>query len=291
MREIADRVSRLEMELAAARTALSEAVAARLAAAEAQAATLKEEYEALRSEYTLINEELSLRSTELLQVKAEKETAEAAAAAASAEVSGLRSEVERLRLLPAGSRVTEASAASPAPAAVSAAVFASPLAQAGRPHEAASTGGTSASVESGASFESSSFPAMDGAIFFQQDGSLAAVPCPSPDDIIELRVSINAIRISCDSTGIPHKCSAYICGVRHNGSKEVYVALHQIDSDRSTVYRPSRQPVDHGDYEKVMDSAVAFADITGFIVNMVYLGGSAEDRAEAIRQIPVFGKR
>ncbi|HJV33462.1 hypothetical protein [Geomonas sp.] len=293
--EIAGRIAALEAELAAARGELTDARAARLAALESEVATLRDDYDALHAEYTLINEELSLRNAELLQVRSEKETAEAAAAAAAAEVRGLKGELERLR----GSQQAEvlsiaaevapvATGAVTAAATVPAAPVDAPRAQPAPAPAAISS--VPAAVEEGADgWLGRSAAATEADVTFQPDHSLSAIPCASADDIIELRVAINAIRISTDRTGIPHKCSAYICGIRHEGGKRVYLALHEIDSDRTIIYLPSRQPVEQEDYERVVESAIVFAETTGFIINLVYLGGSAEDRAEAIRQIPVFG--
>ncbi|HJV66901.1 MAG TPA: hypothetical protein VJ550_14290 [Geomonas sp.] len=294
--EIAGRISRLEADLAAARSALAEAVAARLAAAEGELASLREDYDVLRAEYSLINEELAQRSAGLLQLRGEKEVALAAAAAAAAEVVGLKKEVERLQgvgtleVFPLAVEVEAAGAAAVAPPSVT--VSAAPAETTpgkALPAAAAESAATSPAAAEEAGWLGDTFPTTDGEVFFRPDHCLSAIPCASADEIIDLRVSVNAIQISSDHTGIPHKCSAYICGIRQHGGKAVYIALHQIDSDRSIVYLPSRQPADQADYDRVMESAIAFADVTGFIINMVYLGGSADDRVEAVRQIPVFG--
>ena len=123
---------------------------------------------------------------------------------------------------------------------------------------------------------------------FHLDHSLTAIPCGSADEVIELRVSFNTIRISSDGTDAQN-CSAYICGLEHNGSKQIYVALYQTDSKKALIYVPAHQPSDAADYDRVMEDAVAFTDVVGFIINLQYLGEGSEARAKALQQIPVLG--
>jgi len=125
---------------------------------------------------------------------------------------------------------------------------------------------------------------------FHLDSSLTAVPCGSPDEVVDLRVSFNTIRIICEG-GKAQNCSAYICGLERHGSREIYVALYQTEDKRTQVYVPARQPSDAADYDRVLEDAITFADVTGFIINLAYLGGGAAERAKVLQQIPVLGCR
>jgi hypothetical protein len=105
-----------------------------------------------------------------------------------------------------------------------------------------------------------------------------------------LRVSFNTIPISCDGTDAQN-CSAYICGVERNGSKQVYVALYQTTKKKALIYVPVQQPPDAAGYDRVMEDAISFADVTGFMINLEYLGGGPAERAKVLEKIPVLGTR
>jgi hypothetical protein len=261
--ETSTRIATLASELAEAKAELA---ALRChPATDNELASLQEEYDALRAEYSLINDELAERNASLLQLRSEK----AAAQDAAAELAGLKGELERLKAERAGAPYL--------PSGIEGSAESQPamsFPQADAEDSLREHGG---------------IPSGDEPIQFRLDNALAAIPCEAPDEVIELRVSFNTVCLS-DGASNPKNCSAYICGVERNGSKQIYLALHQTESRKSLIFVPSRQPSDAADYDRVMDQAITFADVTGFITNLSYLGGSPAEREKVIQQIPVFSR-
>jgi hypothetical protein len=248
--ESSARTAAMENELAAAKAELA------VLRSDCEAATtnnelssLQEEYEALRAEYMLINDELSARNAELLQLRGELEAARQAG-----RPSGL--ETDRAQLL---------ASADFTPGAVSAAPRHSSLAD----------------------LDIAPASAED-ATPFHLESSLRAVPCHTPEELAELRVSFNVIRLGIVDASRPQNCSAYICGLDRKGAKEIYVAIHQIEGKKNLIYAPARQPENSADYERVMQDAIDFTDVTGFIINLANIGKTAQEKMKAIEQTPVF---
>jgi hypothetical protein len=238
-----------------------------LAAAHAELASLQDQHEALRSEYMLVNEELADRTTDLHRLRSENAAAHEAAAE---ELAALRTELERLSAARTGNPYLLPVADDPLAAAIRELASPSPLA------------------DSGASpREPEEDLVRHEPTPFHHDTTLTAIPCGSTDDVIELRVSYNTIRISCDGANAQN-CSAYICGLERNGSKQIYVALYQTETKKAQIYVPAHQPHDADDYDRVMEDAISFTDVVGFIINLQYLGAGPAERAKALQQIPVL---
>jgi hypothetical protein len=309
------RIAALERDLAAARSELAQLAASGEAsaaiaqgenhAAENGLSLLQEEYEALRSEYMLINEELTDRHTDLQLLRSESA---AAREAADLEIAALRATIAQLAAdkLTAGELCSErvaagGEAATPEglrPAPIPAEPTAGSPAVREKPGREAGIPLAPAHHAFAPPREGSETPAQEQSALltdhehssFHLDSSLTAIPCVSTDDVIDLRVSFNTVRMS-GQDGKDQNCSAYICGLERNGSKQIYVALFEVENKRAKIYVPARQPADAADYDRVMESAISFADVVGFIINLEYLGGGREARAKIFRQIPVLGNR
>lgn len=263
-RKSAARIAQLERELAQARAELAQLKAAAGAGQLPtddtidELALLQEDYQALRAEYVLINDELTERQSELqrLQVNFEEHRKVSAA-----EIAKLTATVLRLSTpAPTRERVM-----APAPTAGFDSAAPSPL----------------AAVPAGA---------PDEPVSFHLDPDLAAIPCRSSDEIVDLRSSFNAIRMTCGSAKAQN-CNAYICGVKRDGRREIYLAIHLTEDRRSLIYVPERQPADTEGYERALEGALSFVEVSGFIVNLEPLGGGPAARAKVFEKIPVLGLR
>jgi len=261
----ARRVAELEGELAQLRAELAHQRSTRgedhaapaLENAAHELALLREEYEALRAEYVLINEELTERQNQVQQLEGELVSTRQAA---TAEIAKLKASLLRQEPAPPPAR----QAAAPVPPGAAAA---------------------SAPV---AGFPEVATAAVEEPVAFRLVPDLAAIPCVSTDDVVDLRVSFNAIRMTCAGAKAQN-CNAYICGVQRLGRREVYLAFYLTEDRRALIYAPERQPVDDAGYARTVEGAIAFADVSGFIVNMEPLGGGAAARAKVFEKVPVLG--
>jgi len=305
----ASRSAELEAGLAAARAELAQLRAERAEAAaepseEEQAAirelaSLQDDYEALRSEYSMINDELTDRHSDLQQLRSEIITAQEAAAD---EIEVLKSTIVRLsaehmKALENGGAAQQ----SWPPQDVNRDESGIPSYSGLGWHDAVGNDKLQESAFQGFGTpppvaaarpsvqELKAVSAAGAPALFHHDPSLSCVPCQSTDDVIDLRVSFNTIRMICGGA-TAQNCSAYICGIERAGAREVYVALYLTEDRKSMIYVPAQQPTDAEEYSRAMDGAVSFADVVGFIINLEYLGGGQAARAKIFRQIPVLGR-
>jgi hypothetical protein len=295
----AARIASLEKDLAAAHHELAELRAAYQqaqaqphaedSAANSELTLLQEDYEALRSEYSLINGELTDRHVDLQQLRSAQE-------AAAEEIDALKStirkmSVETLAANGAGEQTwPNSSGTAQEPVEVAHGGTGERQRRGHDPLGTAHQGTTAASPSAGATNQLQEEQETSEPVQFQLDSSLSSIPCKSNDEVIDLRVSFNTIRMICGSANVQN-CSAYICGLERNGKREIYIALYQIEDKKSQIYLPGHQPRDAADYERVMEGAISFTDVVGFIINMEYLGGGAAARAKVLQDIPVLGKR
>jgi hypothetical protein len=275
------RIAGLERDLAAAKAELAQVADQRdqaLAAVPEPAAnheleSLQDEYQALRAEYELINQELTDRHTDLQQLRSEKTAAQLAAAE---EIAALKSALMRLTVdqLTTGengvNRPADRQGGEPSAGPHSATNSAKPT----EPPPAVQVMGD----------QMESDPSS-----FHLDTSLAAIPCKSTDEVIDLRVSLNTVRMNFDGAN-GKNCSAYICGLERDGSRQVYIALYQTEDKKALIYVPAQQPSGTAEYHRTMEGAVSFTDVVGFIINLEYLGGGAAARAKILQQIPVLAR-
>jgi DNA-binding XRE family transcriptional regulator len=305
----AGRIAELEGNLAAARAELAQLCAERAEAAAApsedeqaairELASLQDDYEALRSEYSMINDELTDRHSDLQQLRSEIISAQEAAAdeIEILKATIVRLSAEHMKALENGSAAQQAWPPQDLNRDESAIPSYSGLGWHDavgndKLQESAFQGfGTSPPVAASRPSvqELKAVSAAGAPALFHHDPSLSCVPCQSTDDVIDLRVSFNTIRMICGGA-TAQNCSAYICGIERAGAREVYVALYLTEDRKSMIYAPEQQPSDAEEYSRAMDGAVSFADVVGFIINLEYLGGGAAARAKIFRQIPVLGR-
>ena len=277
------RIAGLESDLAAAKAELAQVAAQRDQAGAAEPGiepaanheleSLQDEYQALRAEYELINQELTDRHSDLQQLRSENAAAQLAAAE---EIAALKSALMRLTV----DQLTTGENGSNRPAA--------------RQNRAASAGPDTTRIPAQPVEPPPAGQALDDQMgsdpsSFHLDSSLSAIPCTSPDEVIDLRVSLNTVRMNFDGAN-GKNCAAYICGLERNGSRQVYIALYRTEDKKALIYVPGQQPSDAAEYDRIIEGAISFTDVVGFIINLEYLGGGDVARAKILQQIPVLAR-
>jgi hypothetical protein len=265
----AGRIAELEGELAAVRAELVQQSAASLQtatparddAADSELALLREDYQALRAEYGMINEELTERQTHLQKVESERE---AEREAMVQEIAALKATIGQL----SADRMRSTACAVPAPANSS--------------QDWPGPDGLAAPEQ-----QASAGPAEP--VSFRYEPSLAVVPCRSHSEVVDLRVSFNTVRMTCAGAKAQN-CSAYIVGLQRSGVREVYLGIWLSEDQRAALYVPEQQPQDSAGYDRVIDGALSFTELSGFIIHLESLGGGVEARAKILQQVPVLGK-
>jgi hypothetical protein len=122
---------------------------------------------------------------------------------------------------------------------------------------------------------------------FSVDPNLTAVEYSDLEEIEVLLYSINTVQAVPDSSSI-QRCKGYVVATNKEGNYKVYVAWYLTESKRVVICTPQQQPADSEDCVRILQDAVAYFEIVGFMMEIEDLGESVHSYNRAIKKSPVF---
>jgi len=126
-------------------------------------------------------------------------------------------------------------------------------------------------------------------VVFTIDKSKTFLGTVQPDDVLEIYQSLNRTRVALeDNTTVT--CDAYMCSVKENGKKHIYILLYLVDSKDILVYVPEKQPANDEEYAVIMGDGLDFIEIVGFMMDPIDMGRDAESRTKILDKVPVLRK-
>jgi len=126
-----------------------------------------------------------------------------------------------------------------------------------------------------------------GSTEFKIDSGLPAVTYSDPAEIEVLLYSSNTVQAVPDGSSI-QRCKGYVIATKKEGTYNVYVAWYLTESKSVVVCTPQQQPADSEECVKILQDAVAYFEIVGFMMEVEELGASVRSYNRALKKIPVL---
>jgi len=128
-----------------------------------------------------------------------------------------------------------------------------------------------------------------GATEFKIDPGMSAVAYSDPAEIEVLLYSSNTVQAVPDGSSI-QRCKGYVIATKKEGIYSVYVAWYLTESKSVVVCTPQQQPADSEECVRILQDAVAYFEIVGFMMEVEELGESVRSYNRALRKVPVLSR-
>jgi hypothetical protein len=108
-----------------------------------------------------------------------------------------------------------------------------------------------------------------------------------PGEVVALLYSSNSVQAMPDGKKAD-RCKAFAIVLNKSGKYSVYIAWYMPESKRTVVCSPDHQPVDVADCSAILQDAVAYFEIVGFMMELEDLGANVGSCLKALHKAPVL---
>ena len=122
---------------------------------------------------------------------------------------------------------------------------------------------------------------------FRIDPELTVVPYSDPEEIEVLLYSSNTVQAVPDGSSI-QRCKGYVIATNKDGCYKVYVAWYLTESRSVVVCTPQQQPADSEECVSILQDAIAYFEVVGFMMELEELGESVRSYNRVLRKVPVL---
>lgn len=126
-----------------------------------------------------------------------------------------------------------------------------------------------------------------GSTEFRIDPDLSAVTYSFPAEIAVLLYSSNTVQAVPDSSSI-QRCKGYVIATKKEGAYEVYIAWYLTESKKVVVCTPPQQPAGSEECIRILQDAVAYFEIIGFMMELAEMGETVGSYNQALAKIPAL---
>lgn len=127
----------------------------------------------------------------------------------------------------------------------------------------------------------------EATIIFSFDRSREAIEYRLPEDIMEIYRCANVSRMAPE--GYPMQgCIGYVCSLFRNDRMTVEIALFLTESKRPLIYCPDSQPETPADYARMVQDAIGFLEMVGYIIDPLPLSEEPVARQRELGKIQVL---
>lgn len=144
------------------------------------------------------------------------------------------------------------------------------------------------SILSGLMNEFGSFRGSSGyaSTEFCIDPARNTVTYKDPEEIVALIYSVNTVQAVPDNSSI-QRCKGYVVATKNDVHYNVYVAWYLTESKRVVICSPQRQPADSEECVRILQDAISYFEIVGFMMEIEELGNSVSSYNQALQKAPV----
>jgi len=124
---------------------------------------------------------------------------------------------------------------------------------------------------------------------FEPDPDMKGIPYATPEDLIEVQRSFNKIQAA-PSGNLVQSCEGFVCLVKHDGKKMVYVAWLMNETGELLVCRPERAPENVKAARLAFREGIGYFERVGFLMDRLELETDPERRQRQLDKLPIFDR-
>ncbi len=125
---------------------------------------------------------------------------------------------------------------------------------------------------------------------FSIDPGLSVIEYSAPAEIIAILSSSNTVQAVLAGNNT-QRCKGYIIATKSGGHYRAFVAWHLTESQQIVICTPEQQPADAMECTRVLQDAIAYFEIVGFMMELEDLGNSVKSYHKVIRKVPALKRK
>jgi hypothetical protein len=125
---------------------------------------------------------------------------------------------------------------------------------------------------------------------FKIDSGISSIEYSDPAEILAILYSSNTVQAVPDSSKI-QRCKGYVIATKKDGEYRAYVAWYLTESKKVVICTPEQQPADAEECTQILQDAVSYFEIVGFMMELEDLGNTIKSYSRAIKKVPALSKK
>jgi len=122
---------------------------------------------------------------------------------------------------------------------------------------------------------------------FSIDPSITSIEYSDPAEIVALFYSSNTVQAVPVGSSI-QRCKGYVVGMKKADSYLTYVVWYLTESKKSVICTPEQQPEDSSECIRILQDAVTYFEVVGFMMEFEELGSSTKSYKKALKKVPAL---
>jgi len=139
-------------------------------------------------------------------------------------------------------------------------------------------------------FGSFCIPSGQSATEFTIDPKIRSIEYSAPGEVLAILCSSNSVQAVPDGTGVK-RCKGYVVALKRSGAYSVYLVWLLTESGKVVICTPEQQPADAAECTQLIQAAVAYFEIVGFMMEVEELGSTVKSYNRAIKKIPALSRK
>lgn len=122
---------------------------------------------------------------------------------------------------------------------------------------------------------------------FTIDPDLRSIDYADPAEILAILFSNNSVHAVPDGSSV-QRCKGYVVALKQSAHYLVYLAWFMPESEKVVICTPEHQPADAAECTQLIQDAVAYFEIVGFMMEVAELGNTVKSYLRAIKKVPAL---
>ncbi len=124
---------------------------------------------------------------------------------------------------------------------------------------------------------------------FSIDPSITSLEYSDPSEIVALFYSSNSVQAVPVGSSI-QRCKSFVIGMKKSGRYLTYIIWYLTEGKEVVICTPQQQPADSTECIRILQDAVAYFEIVGFMMEFEELGSSTKSYTTALKKVPALRK-
>ena len=125
---------------------------------------------------------------------------------------------------------------------------------------------------------------------FNIDPDTNMIEYSDPAEVLAILYSSNTVQAVPDGSNM-QRCKGYVIALKKAGEYRAYLGWYLTESDKVVICNPDQQPADAAECTLILQDAIAYFEIVGFMMEVADLGGTVRSYNRAIGKVPALVRR
>jgi hypothetical protein len=125
---------------------------------------------------------------------------------------------------------------------------------------------------------------------FKIDPDTNIIEYSDPAEVLAILYSSNSVQAVPDGSSM-QRCKGYVIAIKKAGEYRAYLAWYLTESGKVVICNPEQQPSDSVECTQILQDAIAYFEIVGFMMELEELGSTVKSYNSAIQKVPALVRK